>query len=75
MDAKNQEIIHKDLSYKTIGILYDVFNELGPGYQEKYYQKVIEVALNKVGINFKREIYSPLKYKDEKIGSYFFDFL
>ena len=39
------EIIHKELSYKIMGILFDVHNALGGGYQEKYYQKAIRLNL------------------------------
>jgi len=74
-NTKNQNIIYKELSYKLIGIIYDVYNELGYGYQEKYYQKAIATALNKENISYKKELCAPLKYKDEKIGNYFFDFL
>jgi GxxExxY protein len=72
---KNQQIIYKDLSYKIIGSVYDVYNQLGCGHQEKFYQKAIATALNKENIVYKREFYSPLKYKNEKIGNYFLDFL
>lgn len=72
---KNQDIIFKDLSYKVIGLVFDVYNELGYGYQEKYYQKAISTALEKAKISFKKEFYVPLKYKNEKIGMYFCDFL
>lgn len=72
---KNQNIIYKELSYKLIGIIYDVYNELGYGYQEKYYQKAIATALSKESISYRKELCTPLKYKDEKIGNYFFDFL
>ncbi|MBS4033877.1 MAG: hypothetical protein KGZ85_05390 [Ignavibacterium sp.] len=33
------------MSYKIGGLLLEVFNQLGLGYQEKYYQKAIVVAL------------------------------
>ena len=72
---KNQNIIYKELSYKLIGIIYDVYNELGYGYQEKYYQKAIATALSKENIFYRKELCTPLKYKGEKIGNYFFDFL
>lgn len=72
---KNQNIIYKELSYKLIGIIYDVYNELGYGYQEKYYQKAIATALSKENIFYRKELCAPLKYRDEKIGNYFFDFL
>ncbi|MFA5777339.1 MAG: GxxExxY protein [Parcubacteria group bacterium] len=41
----NSKIIYPELSYKLMGILYDVQNELGNKYQEKYYQRAIEIEL------------------------------
>lgn len=40
-ELKFSKLIYPELSYKIIGIIYKVYNELGPGYQEKYYQKAI----------------------------------
>ena len=31
-----KDLIHKELSYEVIGILYEVYNELGYGHNEKY---------------------------------------
>ena len=39
------ELVHKELSYKLIGLLYKVYNQLGGGYQEKYYQKAVKREL------------------------------
>ncbi|KKS65826.1 MAG: hypothetical protein UV40_C0025G0002 [Parcubacteria group bacterium GW2011_GWA1_42_7] len=69
------DLLYKELSYKIIGVLYDVFNELGYGYQEKYYQKAIALALKEKEIKFKEQVYIPLKFKDNIIGKYFLDFL
>src|SRR3989344_4718542 len=69
------KLIEKDLSYKIVGILFDVYNSLGGGYQEKYYERAIakELTVNKIG--FKEQIHVPLSYKGDSIGRYFLDFL
>ncbi|TSC53337.1 MAG: hypothetical protein LiPW39_321 [Parcubacteria group bacterium LiPW_39] len=72
---KNQQIIYKDLSYKIIGSVYDVYNQLGYGHQEKFYQKAIAVDLESKGIAYKQEVYAPLIYKGKRIGNSYFDFL
>jgi GxxExxY protein len=69
------DLIHKDLSYKVIGILYKTFNELGYGYQEKYYQKAIASLLKRDLLKFKEQLYVPITFNGDKIGSYFLDFL
>jgi len=69
------DLLHPGLSYKIIGALFEVYNKLGPGYLEKYYQKAIAVSLKEIGLNFKEQVYAPLLFKDVKIGKCFFDFL
>lgn len=72
---KNQNIVHKDLSYEIIGIMYDVYNELGYGFQEKYYCRAITALLQDHSLNFKEQVYKPILFKEKKIGGYFLDFL
>lgn len=69
------KIVQKELSYKIMGILFSVHNQLGNRYQEKYYQRAIEVGLKQEKINFNKELSVDLKYNDKKIGKYFLDFL
>jgi len=75
MQGGANKIIYKELSYKIIGILFDVFNEIGPGYKEKHYQKAIEVEFRKRGINFISQCPYKIRYKGDIIGSYYMDFL
>lgn len=72
---EKEKIIYRDLSYKLIGIIYEVYNDLGYGYQEKIYQKAIESALMKAGIKFKPQCPYKVKYKEEIVGRYFIDFI
>ncbi len=74
--TKNKvDLIYPELSYKIIGILYDVLNELGSGHKENYYQKATSAALFKSNISFKEQVYLPITFKDINIGKYFLDFL
>ncbi|MFA6159862.1 MAG: GxxExxY protein [Parcubacteria group bacterium] len=68
-------LIYPELSYEIIGILYDIHNELGNKYQEKYYQRAIEIEFIDKKISFKKELPANLVYKGNKIGKYFLDFL
>lgn len=69
------ELVYPQLSYKITGILFRVYNELGGGYQEKYYQKAISAELIKQGISFQEQIAVKLNYSQIKIGQYFIDFV
>ncbi len=75
MNANNNELIYPELSYKIIGILIKVHNELGNKYQEKYYQRATAIELKKNNIKFDKEVPVDLIYEGNKIGKYFFDFL
>lgn len=44
------ELIYGELTYKIIGILYKIYNVMGAGFQEKYYQSAIRRVLEKEGI-------------------------
>lgn len=68
-------MIHKELSYKIIGVLFNVYNDLGHGYQEKYYQKAIEKYFSESNIKYKREAPFKIAVKNEVIGRYYLDFI
>ena len=69
------EIVHKDLSYKIVGILYEIYNNLGPGYQEKYYQSAIKMALEREGVPFLEQVRADMDFKGKFIGRYYIDFV
>lgn len=69
------KVIYPELSYEIIGLLFKVHNELGNRYQEKYYQRAVEVKLKIKRIPYEKEIIVDLKIDNEKIGKYFLDFL
>jgi len=46
------KLIYPELSYKIVGILYDVFNELKAGHKESYYQRAIALELQKSNIYY-----------------------
>lgn len=72
---EGEKIIYKDLSYKIVGILFEVYNELGYGYQEKYYEKAVARCFNKENILYKRQAPYKIIFKNEEIGRYYLDFL
>lgn len=43
------DIIEKDLSYSIVRSAYEVFNGLGPGFDEKIYEEAMIVVLKKYG--------------------------
>jgi GxxExxY protein len=73
--TKNKEVVYPELSYKIVGILFEVCRNLGSNHREKYYQEAVKNELIKNKIKFKEQLYLPLDYKGNKIGKYFLDFL
>jgi len=69
------KIIYPKLSYQIMGILFKVYNKLGYGYQEKYYQRALAREFNKLNISFKKEQGTQLKYEGKIIGRYYVDFV
>ncbi len=74
-DNAKDDLVYPKLSYKIVGIIYDVYNELGYGYQEKYYQKALAIRFNKYHINYTQQIGIDLEFDNHKIGKYILDFL
>jgi GxxExxY protein len=68
-------LIYKELSYEIVGILFDVYNQVGPGYNEKYYEKAISSGLAKKNITFQSQVPANLTYNQEVIGTFYLDFL
>ena len=75
MRINTNKIIYKKLSYKIIGVLFEVYNELGNGYQEKIIEKAVAIKFNKDNISYKRQLKVDLKIEDKKIAEQYLDFL
>ena len=74
-ELQRTDLIYPAFSYQIVGILFEVFKQLGNGYQEKHYQKAVAEELKRSGLRFKEQVSMPLLYKEKKIGNYFLDFL
>lgn len=74
-ELRRNDLIYADLSYQIVNVLFEVDNELGPGYQEKYYQRAVAVCLRKRGFSFREQVPVDVTCKGEVIGRYFLDFL
>ncbi len=74
-NLKRKDLIHPDLSYKIVGILFEVYNNLGSGYHEKCYQRAIAEMLKKYNLSFQEQAYTPVTFQGQKVGIYYLDFL
>lgn len=69
------DIVLPRLSYKIMGILFRVHNELGPSLLEKYYQRAISEEFKRQKVSFKKELPVKIEYQRKDIGRYFLDFI
>lgn len=70
-----QDLIYPELSYKIVGCAFEVFNSLGPGQREIYYQKALTIAFKEAKLKFNEQIYYPLTFKNKVIGRNYLDYL
>jgi GxxExxY protein len=56
------------------GALFNVYNALGPGLKEEYYQRAIPYAFEENGISCEAEKSFQVCYEGEPVGQYFIDF-
>ncbi|MBI4091627.1 MAG: GxxExxY protein [Candidatus Levybacteria bacterium] len=57
-------LIYKELSYQLMGVLFEVHNKLGGGFEEKYYQRAVEKRLRDLGIKYSKELKADLFFDD-----------
>jgi len=75
MADTRKDIIYADECYKIMGLIFEMYNEIGYGHKENIYQKALAVAFKENKIEFQEQLMVNMTYKDKEIGKYFFDFL
>lgn len=70
-----EKVIYPELSYKLIGILFTVHNELGRFCNEKQYGDGVEKYLKSLQVSYKREYILPPSFIGEANGRNRVDFL
>lgn len=66
-------LLHGELTYNVLGILFRVHSILGCGFTEKIYQRAIEIELRRAGIQFETEKEIKISYDGHNIGSHRLD--
>jgi len=69
------KVIYKELSYEIVGIMFEVYNELGYGYKEKHYERALMKVFSEHKIKFKTQAPFVIKFRDKIIGRSYLDFL
>ena len=70
-----KNIIYADETYEIVGMMYDVWDKIGFGHKEGFYQKAVAEILKKNNKKFKEQIKLRVKIDNKEIGEYILDFL
>jgi GxxExxY protein len=71
----NSELKHRDLTEKILGIYYEVYNELGPGFIESVYEKSLAIALREAGLKVTTQLAIPVWFRGQTVGNFAADVL
>jgi len=66
-----------DITEKIIGCAFEVHTFLGNGFQEIIYQRALAIELERIKLEYAREVEQPIYYKDhiDEIGTRRADFI
>lgn len=70
-----RKLIFAEECYQIIGVCFEVYNKIGYGHKEKFYQEAIAQCFREKNIEFKRELKAKVRFKEKDLGIYYFDFL
>ena len=68
-----EQLLHKELSDKVLGMAFSVHNILGPGLVESAYEGAYCVELEQAGIEYERQRVYPLHYRGQMVSAYIAD--
>jgi len=67
------EIVEKELSYRIVQAAYVVFNALGPGFSENFYEEAMALELPQRGHKIERQESVKVYFKEKPIGVHILD--
>ena len=59
---KRDDLLYPDLSYKILGVLFEVWTNVGPGHKENFYQRAVAHALVDAGFIIKEQCPAKIFY-------------
>jgi GxxExxY protein len=70
MNADERGFKHRELTEKIIGVVYDVYNELGHGFLESVYEQAMAIALGQAGLHVDRQMSLKVIFRGEVVGDF-----
>jgi len=71
----NADFLHSELTNRSIGAFYRVYDALGFGFLESVYKNAVAKVLTDRGMRFEREVPIDVYFEGEPVGHYRADFL
>jgi GxxExxY protein len=71
----NADFKSRVLTQKIIGVFFEVYNELGPGFLESVYHKSLALALQDVGLSVCSRVDIPVWFRGYEVGHFEGDIL
>ncbi|HEX3102455.1 MAG TPA: GxxExxY protein [Pyrinomonadaceae bacterium] len=68
-------ILHKDLSFKIVGLAMQAHRELGPGFLEKVYENALMILFDENGISSQAQLPITVHFNGKTVGDYIADIL
>ena len=59
---------HDELTRVIIGVFYEVYNELGPGFLESVYKECMRLALIQSGLRVEAKVPIPVRFRGAMVG-------
>ncbi len=69
------DLLFPELSYKIVGVAFDVYNSIGGSHKEIVYQKSLFQAFQDKKIIVQQQLYNPVIFSDKSVAKNYFDFL
>jgi GxxExxY protein len=69
------DVIYPDLSYRIMEAVFEIHNQLGPGFTEEIYERALTTELEARGIPFETQKSITITYKGKTLGTYRLDLL
>lgn len=70
MNANEREFKHREVSKRTIGVFYEVYNGLGHGFIESVYHKSMVIALKTAGLEVCSPVVIPVRFRRHPVGDF-----
>jgi GxxExxY protein len=72
-ESISKTVLFPELSYQLMSIMFEVHNQLGPGFTEEIYEKAVVYELRCRGIAYEEQKPILVTYKGQPMGNYRLD--